>query len=470
VTDRHPVVVVGAGPAGLAAAHELVSRGTSVEVFEHLDKVGGIARTEVYKGYRFDLGGHRFLTKVPEVQRFWADIMGPEFIRVQRLSRIYYRRRFFNYPISVSNVARNLGLWESACLAASYLRARVQPHPVEDTFEQWVTNRFGKRLYQTFFATYTQKVWGVPGSEIRADWAAQRIKGLSVGSALRQALVGDSSVKSLTREFLYPRLGVGQMWERLAERVQQQGGRVHLETPVTTFHHEGGRVTHVEVTRGGVRSVQPVSHVITSIPLSVLLERLRPLPPDAVLEAARGLRYRDFIVVSLILDVPAAFPDNWIYVHSPEVLVGRIQNFKNWSRDMVPDQRYTSLGMEYFCTIGDHIWTMTDEALCARAAREVVALGLAAPGQVIDGTVVRQPRAYPVYDEHYKARVEQIRAWLSRFENLQTIGRNGTHRYNNQDHSTMAGLMAARNVLGERHDVWAINTESAYLEEDASEA
>jgi protoporphyrinogen oxidase len=467
--DCPPVVIVGAGPAGLAAAHELVSRGTPVDVFEHLDKVGGIARTEVYKGYRFDLGGHRFLTKVPEVRRFWADIMGPEFISVRRLSRIYYRRRFFNYPISIGNVARNLGLWESGCLAASYLRAQLRPYPVEDTFEQWVTNRFGRRLYETFFATYTQKVWGIPGSEIRADWAAQRIKGLSVSSALRQAIVGDSTVKSLTREFLYPRLGVGQLWERLAERVERGGGRVRLESPVTAFHHDGSRVTHVEVTRAGTRSVQPVSHVITSIPLSVLLERLRPMPPESVLEAARGLRYRDFLVVSLILDVPEAFPDNWIYVHSPEVAVGRIQNFKNWSRDMVPDQRYTSLGMEYFCTVGDHLWSTSDSALCDRAAREIVTLGLASPGQVVDGTVVRQPRAYPVYDGAFKAHVDVIRAWLSRFENLQTIGRNGTHRYNNQDHSTLAGLLAARNVLGERHDVWGINTDSAYLEEDSAE-
>jgi len=468
VIDRLPVVIAGAGPAGLAAAHELVSRGAAVDIFEHLDKVGGIARTEVYKGYRFDLGGHRFLTKVPEVQRFWADIMGPEFITVPRLSRIYYRRRFFDYPISIGNVARNLGLWESGCLGGSYLLARLRPSPVEDTFEQWVTNRFGRRLYQTFFATYTQKVWGIPGSEIRADWAAQRIKGLSVSSALRQALVGGSTVKSLTREFLYPRLGVGQLWERLADAVQRGGGRLHLEAPVTAIHHDGARVTHVEITRGGVSSVQPASHVITSMPLTQLLERLRPQPPDHVLAAARGLRYRDFIVVSLILDVAEAFPDNWIYVHSPDVLVGRIQNFKNWSRAMVPDQRYTSLGMEYFCSMGDHIWSMSDEALREQAAREIVTLGLAAPGQVIDGTVVRQPRAYPVYDGTYKACVETIRSWLARFENLQTIGRNGTHRYNNQDHSTMAGLLAARNILGERHDVWGINTESTYLEEDST--
>ncbi len=469
MTDRHPVVVVGAGPAGLAAAWELVSRGAAAEVFEHLDKVGGIARTEVYKGYRFDLGGHRFLTKVPEVQHLWADVMGSDFITVPRLSRIYYRRRFFNYPIAVGNVARNLGLWESSCIAASYLRARLRPHPVEETFEQWVTNRFGRRLYETFFATYTYKVWGIPGNEIRADWAAQRIKGLSVSSALRQAIVGGSAVKSLTREFLYPRLGVGQMWERLADRVTGAGGRVHLESPVTTFHHDGTRVTHVEVTRAGARSVQPASHVITSIPLGVLLERMRPEPPASVLDAARGLRYRDFIVVSLILEIPDAFPDNWIYVHSPDVLVGRIQNFKNWSRDMVPDQRFSSLGMEYFCTVGDHIWSMSDSALAARAAEEIVTLGIAKPGQVVDGTVVRQPRAYPVYDGSYRERVDIIRTWLARFENLQTIGRNGTHRYNNQDHSTLAGLLAARNVLGERHDVWGINTDSEYLEEESAD-
>jgi protoporphyrinogen oxidase len=465
VTSGGPVVVIGAGPAGLAAAHELSSRGVHVEVYEQLDKVGGIARTETYKGYRFDLGGHRFLTKVDEVQRLWERVMGTEFISVKRLSRIYYRRRFFNYPISVTNVARNLGLWESFRMGASYLYARIRPHPVESTFEEWVTNRFGRRLYRTFFATYTKKVWGIPGSEIRADWAAQRIKGLSVSSALRQALIGDSTVKSLTREFLYPRLGVGQMWERLAALVTDAGGHVHLESSVTALHHDGTRVNHVDVTRGGETVTVPVSHVITTMPLTTLLNQLTPPPPADVLEAARGLRYRDFIVVNLILDTPDAFPDNWIYIHSPDVHVGRVQNFRNWSRAMVPDEGRTSLGMEYFCSVGDHLWSMSDDDLRALAEREVYMLGLASEGQVCDGCVVRQPKAYPVYDETYKDRVEAIRVYLSRFANLQTVGRNGTHRYNNQDHSTLAGLQAARNVLGDTHDIWSVNTEESYLEE-----
>jgi protoporphyrinogen oxidase len=462
--------VVGAGPAGLSAAHELAMRGAVVAVYEQNDRVGGLARTVTYQGYRFDIGGHRFLTKVPEVQRLWEHVMGSEFISVNRLSRIYYRRRFFDYPITIPNVVRNLGPWESFLLAASYVRAKLLPLGEETTLEQWVTNRFGSRLYRTFFSAYTEKVWGIPGSEVRADWAVQRIKGLSVRAALRQALLGNSKVKTLTREFLYPRLGVGQMWERLADLVVAAGGTVHLESEVTELHHDGSRVVSLDVMHRGHTTTVPASEVITSIPLVSLLERLDPPPPAEVLEAVRGLRYRDYIMVGLIVETPRAFPDNWIYVHSPAVHVGRIQNFGNWSAAMVPDEGRTSLGMEYFCSVGDNLWSMSDEALRDLAVRELHELGLASPTQVVDGCVVRQPKAYPVYDDTYRRRVEVVRSYLSRFSNLQTVGRNGTHRYNNLDHSTLAGLFAARNILGEQHDIWNINTDASYLEEHPDNA
>ena len=460
-----PVVVVGAGPAGLSAAYELATRGAPVAVYDQNERVGGLARTVTHQGYRFDIGGHRFLTKVREVQRLWTDVMGPEFISVKRLSRIYYRQRFFDYPITIPNVLRNLGPRETFLLGAGYVRAKFLPRGEEATFEQWVVNRFGRRLYRTFFRAYTEKVWGIPGSEIRADWAVQRVKGLSVRAALRQALFGDSEVKTLSREFLYPRLGVGQMWERLADRVVAAGGVVHLEMEVTAVHHDGSRVVSLDVTDRRRTTTVPASSVITSMPLLSLLDRLDPPPPAEVLEAVRGLRYRDYIMVGLIVETPTAFPDNWIYVHSPAVRVGRIQNFRNWSAAMVPDGRRTSLGMEYFCSVGDRLWSMSDEALRDLAVREVHALGLASPSQIVDGCVVRQPKAYPVYDDTYRRRVEVVRSYLSRFRNLHTVGRNGTHRYNNMDHSTLAGLLAARNILGEQHDVWDINTDASYLEE-----
>jgi protoporphyrinogen oxidase len=466
MTASGRVVVIGAGPAGLSAAHELTSRGVPVAVVEREDRVGGIARTVTHDGYRLDIGGHRFLTKVPEVERLWATVMGDQFLTVRRLSRIFYRNRFFDYPIRIPNVVRNLGARESLLVLGSYLRAQVRRGAKPATFEQWVTSRFGSRLYRTFFAVYTEKVWGIPGSEIRADWASQRIKGLSVRTALRQALVGDSHVASLATEFRYPRLGVGQMWERVADRVTAAGGAIHLGCRVARVRHDGRRVAGVEIedSIGARTAVNAVDHVISSAALVSLLERFDPLPPADVLAAARGLRYRDFIMVGLILDDPSAFPDNWIYVHSPEVHVGRIQNFRNWSPAMVPDPRRTSLGMEYFASKGDRLWGMSDDALQALAVRELEQLGLGTSAQVAGGCVVRQRRAYPVYDDSYRDHVRTIRDYLARFSNLQTIGRNGTHRYNNQDHSTLAGLMAARNILGERHDVWSINTDGSYLE------
>jgi protoporphyrinogen oxidase len=462
------VVIIGGGPAGLTAAYELSKHGVPATVLEADKVVGGIARTVNYKGYLFDIGGHRFFTKWDEVNRIWEEILGGGFLERPRLSRIYYRKKFFYYPLKPKNALFGLGLFESLRIMASYAKSRIAPDPVEENLEQWVSNRFGKRLYEIFFKTYTEKVWGVPCTEIRAEWAAQRIKGLSLTTAIRNALFGQKrpKVKTLIDKFHYPERGPGQMWETLTEMLRQRGYAVLMERPVVRICHEGGRVTHL-VTRGphGEQNF-PGTDFISSMPIRELVNALSPAPPAHILKAANSLRYRDFLIVSLVLDRKHVAPDNWIYIHEPGVKVGRIQNFKNWSPAMVPDPTKTCLGMEYFVFENDELWSSPDAKLIEMAKRELAVLGLARPEEIIDGTVVRMPKAYPMYDTGWAEQVDAIRRWLeTNLPNLQLVGRNGMHKYNNQDHSMMTALCAARNILGEQHDLWAINTEADYHEE-----
>ena len=471
----HPIpidhaVVIGGGPAGLTAAVELCRRSVPVTVLEKDKLVGGIARTEAYKGYRFDIGGHRFFTKIGEVEQFWHDILGAEFITRPRISRIFYQGKFFDYPLKAFNALSNLGLLTSLEVVLSYGYSQLFPYKQEDTFEEWVSNRFGKKLYRIFFKTYTEKVWGIPCSEIRAEFAAQRIKGLSLPVAVWNALFGPRQgkevIKTLIEQFQYPRLGPGQMWEMAMEFVRQHGGQVCLERDVVQVRHANGRVTGV-VVRGpdGAEETLAGEAFVNSMPISELIQKLDPPAPEAVRQAAAGLTYRDFLSVVLIIQQPDLFPDNWIYVHEPGVRVGRIQNFKNWSPDMVPDQRMTALGLEYFCNEGDDLWQMDDAALVALGRQEIDQIGLARAADVVDGTVVRQRKAYPVYNGTYAGYLATLKDYLAGFRNLQTVGRNGLHKYNNQDHSMLTAMLAVRNLLGEQHDVWNVNTERSYHEE-----
>jgi protoporphyrinogen oxidase len=466
-----PVVIIGAGPAGLTAAYELVARNVPVLVVDADSRVGGIAQTSEYKGFRFDIGGHRFFTKVTMVTELWRSMLGTEFLKRPRQSRIFYDGKFFDYPLKPFNALTNLGFFRSVAILASYAWIKVFPIRSEVSFEDWVTNRFGRRLYKTFFETYTEKVWGIPCRTISAQWAAQRIKGLSLTTAVvnmlfpkRNKRSGDT-VKTLIDEFEYPRLGPGQMWEAFRDKVVAGGGRVDLETRVTKIMHEAGTVHGVELLRDGQTVFQPASHITSTMPIRELLHGLSPAPPPAVVDIANRLKYRDFITVALIVDEPSLFTDNWIYIHDPSVKVGRIQNFKNWSPDMVPDASQTCLGLEYFCTVGDDLWAMSDEALVALGREELARIGLARADKIVDGTVVRMPKAYPVYDEGYADVVNGARAYLDAFTNLQRIGRNGTHKSNNQDHSMVMALLAVRNLFGESHDLWAINADDEYHEE-----
>jgi protoporphyrinogen oxidase len=457
-------LVLGGGPAGLTAGYLLGKAGRDVTVFEADDQVGGLAKTVERDGYRFDLGGHRFFTKALEVDDLWHEVLGDEFLRRPRMSRIYWNNRYLDYPLRGPDVIKKLGPVELARCMASYLVAAAKPKGNEDSLEQWVTNRFGKRLFELFFKSYNEKVWGVPASEIRAEWAAQRIKGLSFFSAARAAFFGNkgNKIKSLISEFNYPRFGPGQMWDAMTDAIRAQGGEVLLDAPVTRIELAGGRV--VEVEAGGESYTLPHA-VISSLPLREIVRMTKPPVPQEVLEAANGLRYRDFLTVALVVDGEDLFPDNWIYIHEPGVRVGRIQNFRSWSPWMVPDPTKACVGMEYFCFAGDDLWTMADDDLVELAATELEKLRLAPKSKVERGYAIRVPKAYPIYDADYAERVAVIRDWLDGIANLTQVGRNGLHRYNNSDHSMLTAMRAVDNlVAGADHDIWAVNAESVYHE------
>jgi protoporphyrinogen oxidase len=468
-SEQYPVVIIGAGPAGLTAAYELSKNSVRSVVLEKDSVVGGLSRTADYKGYLFDIGGHRFFTKVSLVDRMWHEVLGADFITRARLSRIYYKSKFFQYPLEPMNALMGLGIFESFLCGLSYVRAKLLPEKPEENLEAWVSNRFGKRLFRTFFKTYTEKVWGIPCREIQAEWAAQRIKGLSFTSMIWNALrpkrkqSKQEVIKTLIHEFEYPRRGPGMMWTKTKEIVEERGSRVVFHAPVDSVCWEPGRVKAI---RAGGR-VYNGDHFISSMPIRELIERLDPAPPEAVRRAAGDFRYRDFLTVAVMVRGTNLFPDNWIYVHDPAVAVGRIQNYSNWSPEMVPEPGMSCLGLEYFCFEGDGLWNTPDADLVALAKKELGRLGLVDPKNIVDGTVLRIEKAYPIYDSTYRRGLAAVREFLATVPNLQLVGRNGMHRYNNQDHSMLTAMLAARNVLGARYDLWQVNVEADYHEEGA---
>ncbi len=464
-----PVAVVGAGPAGLTAAYQLAKAGDPVVVAEADDVVGGISRTVERDGWRFDVGGHRFFTKVQPVEDLWNEILPAEdFLLRPRKSRMFYKGKFIDYPLRAANALWNLGAKEALLCGFSYLRARLDPPKDQTNYEGWLVARFGWRLYRTFFKTYTEKVWGVPVSEMPADWAAQRVKNLDLGKAILNALTpkrNQTEVTTLIEQFRYPKLGPGMMWEVCRDKVERLGGQVQLETKVTAVHLDGGRAIGVTLEHDGEHRFQPASHVISSMPVAELVAALDPPPPAEVLAAGGDLHYRDFLTVALVVPVEASFPDNWIYVHDPDVEVGRIQNFGQWSPYMVVEGT-ACLGLEYFVFEGDTLWTSDDESLIKLATKELGILGLVDPAAVQRGYVVRVKKAYPYYDFSYRQNVATVVDWLSRSApNVHLVGRNGMHKYNNQDHSMFTAMLTVENIHGADHDIWAVNVEEEYHEE-----
>jgi len=470
-------VIAGAGPAGLTAAYELSKKGQRVVVLESDSQyVGGISRTAEYHGYRFDIGGHRFFSKSREVEALWTEILGADLLERPRSSKIYYRGKFFTYPLKPIEALSRLGVVESTLCVLSFLRARLKPVRHPKSFEDWVVNEFGERLFRIFFKAYTEKVWGMSCKDISADWAAQRIKGLTLGAAIKSALLPKRKpndragvVKTLIGAFRYPRLGPGMMWEACAEKVRALGGEVLLGRSVVGCSYDQANSSWVVSARTADGKLQEFrgEHLISSMPMRQLVAQIEPRLPETALRSANALRYRDFLTIGLILRERNRFRDNWIYIHDPNVKVGRVQNYKSWSPEMVPDPDNCSYGLEYFCFEGDGLWTMQDADLIALGAKELEQVGLGATADVLDGCVIRQQKAYPVYDDDYQQHVGVIRrALAAHCRNLHLVGRNGMHKYNNQDHAMMTALLAARNILaGEaKYDVWSVNEDGEYLE------
>ena len=463
-------IVLGAGPSGLAAAHELCNHGASVVVIEKMERVGGLARTVPHDGCLYDIGPHRFYTKNAEVLQLYVRTLREDLVRVPRRTRIYYGNKFFNYPLTPFNALRGLGISFSIAVLLSYLHATIRRsfcHQVPQTFEEWITTHFGARLYQTFFKTYTEKVWGIPCSQIGADWAAQRIKNLNLAQAIKHAFFKPSGtrIKTLADEFLFPRRGAGMFYEKLAAGLRGKGGHLILETPVVRIRREGTLIRSVIVREpdGSFREFE-AEHFLSSIPITTLVELMDLPAPDEVRAACKGLRYRDHLAVNLKI-AGQLFPDNWIYIHSKEVLMARVTNYRNFSRDMTDAENVSPITVEYFAFHGDQLWSRSDRELVRLASQELQRIGLVQTQQIHSGFVIRDEKAYPVLETGFHEAIGTVKAWLDEFKNLHPIGRTGMFKYNNQDHAIATGLLAARNALGiGRFDPWVVNIDAEYLE------
>ncbi len=465
------IAIIGAGPSGLGCAYELLKPDTAKEytvtIFDKNKQVGGLARTITRKGARFDVGPHRFYTHNAEVLQFWKQILGKEFRRIPRLTRILYGDTLFLYPIQLKDVVSKLKFTELIESVISYIYAKIfLTRQSAETFEDWITKNFGRKLYEIFFKTYTEKVWGIPCSQIGAEWATQRIKNLNFTEVIKTALFPKRQTrpKSLTDYFYYPALGSGQIYEKLALQLRRKGATIKLNAEVVKIHRRRNTIVSVDVRQNGSLKKVPVDMLFSSMPLNLFIQRLTPPPPKSVLASAKKLYFRDHITVNMSIEGTALFPDNWIYVHSPEVKMARISNYNNFSKKMSSSRETSSISVEYFAFQGDSLWRLSDKDIIKLATEEMKTVGLL-KGKLRDAFVVRETESYPTYYVGHKKHFERIKKYVSQFSNFYTIGRGGMYRYNNMDHAIYSGFLAARNLNNkDKHNVWNINEDAIFVE------
>jgi len=468
--ENKKTIIIGAGPAGLATGWELVKYNQSAELFEGGYQIGGLCATFDYNGFKYDFGGHRFFTKQDEVQKIWEEIMGDSFLVRNRLSRIYYQKKFFDYPIKIGNALKQLGLIESALVGLSLISVRISrrlKHKEEVTFEDWIVSRFGRRLFNHFFKSYTEKLWGISVKELGADWAAQRMKDISLLQVLKSVIIKSKpgKIKSWINKFNYPKYGPGMLYSKMGEMIEDKGGKINLNQFVKRIVHNNSLIEKIVVIdKNGEEREISADNYVSSMPLNIMLRSLSPAPPKDILKLVDKMRFRALFDVCLIVNKKEIFPDNWIYVHEPDVHLLRVQNFKNWSPFMSPDDNKTNIGAEYVCWEGDELWSKSDEELVELAKKELSQVGLVDNNLVESGIVIRNKYAYPVYHLDYKEDLDKIFKYLSRFKNFQAIGRSGLYRYNNMDHSILTGLYAARNIMGGDYDILKVNADEEYHE------
>jgi protoporphyrinogen oxidase len=459
------IAVIGGGPAGMTAAYELSKKIKDVDLYEASSSVGGMAKTIELWNQKVDIGPHRFFSDDTRINELWLEVVGKDYEMVDRLTRIYYNKKFFHYPIKAFNALKNLGIFQAARCVVNYGIEKLFPTKDTSTFEGWVTNRFGKRLYQIFFKTYTEKLWGIPCDVLDADFAAQRIKKFSLGEAIKSALFGNSGKhKTLVDQFAYPHGGTGMVYERMSDFIKKQGGNVHLKTPIEKIITRNNVACAIQLQDG---TIKEYDHIISSMPLSLMVARL-PEAPEPIRQAAASLRFRNTIIVYLNVQANNLFPDNWLYIHSSDLLMGRLTNFRNWVPSLYNNEKSTICALEYWCYDEDDFWKWDEKRLIELGKEELRKTGLIGTAEITDGYVYKIHRCYPVYSTGYKETLKPVEDYLSTVKNLHVIGRYGAFKYNNQDHSILMGKLAVENILeGKQHNLWEINTDYESYQESS---